>query len=61
MPDKLLVGGGALGCFAAALLLIWMGLWVIVGGIALVIRTSGKVYRRILNRPETDEEDESNG
>ena len=61
MPDKLLVGGGALACFAAALLLIWTGLWIMVGGIAFVIRTSAKAYRRILNRPETDEEDENDG
>ena len=60
MPDRLLLGGAALACFAAALLLIWMGLWIIVGGMALVIRTSAKVYRRILGRPDT-EEDEIDG
>ena len=58
MPDKLLVGGVALGCFAAALILIWTGLWIIVGGISLVIRTSGRIYRRILNIQDPEEEDE---
>ena len=58
MPDRLLVGGAALACFAAALLLIWMGLWIVVGGIALVIRTSARVYRKILGRPETEEEND---
>ena len=50
MPDTLLVAGVALVSFALALLLIWMGLWIAVGGIASVIHWTSGVYRSILRR-----------
>ena len=50
MPDLLLIGGGALVCFALALLFLWTGLWIAVGGFASVIRWTGSVYRRILRK-----------
>ncbi len=50
MPDLLLVAGGAIGCFALALLLIWTGLWIAVGGLASVIRFTANVYRKILRK-----------
>ena len=50
MPDMLLVGGGALVCFGLALLLIWTGLWIAVGGFASVLRWTGSVYRKILRK-----------
>ena len=42
MPDLLLVCGGALGCFALALFFLWTGLWISVGGLAALIRLTGK-------------------
>ena len=50
MPDLLLVAGSALICFALALLFIWMGLWIAVGGFASVIRWTSSVYRKILRK-----------
>ena len=50
MPDLLLVAGAALVCFALALLFIWMGLWIAVGGCAGVIRWTSSVYRKILRK-----------
>ena len=60
MPDMLLVAGGALGCFALALLFIWTGLWIAVGGCVGVVRLTANAYRRILKKrlPEEDEDDE---
>ncbi len=60
MPDMLLVAGGALGCFAFALLLIWMGLWFAVGGCIAVVRMTSGAYRSILKKKvaEEDQDDE---
>lgn len=49
MPDMLLVAGGALVCFALALLFIWTGLWIAVGGCAAAVHFTSGVYRRILH------------
>ena len=58
LPDMLLTAGGALGCFALALLLIWTGLWIAAGGCVCVVRLTRGAYRSILKkkRPEEDEE-----
>ena len=58
MPDLLLVCGGALGCFALALLFLWLGLWFIVGGIAALVRVTGRTYRRILRKKAGEDEDD---
>lgn len=52
MPDLLLVAGGALICFALALLLLWLGLWVLFGGIVRTVKISASVYRKILRKGE---------
>ena len=49
-PDLLLVIGAALVCFAVALILLWLGLWILFGGIASTIRSSARVYRGILKK-----------
>ncbi len=58
MPDLLLVCGGALGCFALALLFLWLGLWFIVGGIAALVRVTARTYRRILRKKAGEDEDD---
>jgi len=55
LPDLLLVGGGALVCFALALLLLWLGLWIMLGGCILTVKISASAYRGILGRKKGDE------
>lgn len=55
LPDLLLVGGGALVCFALALLLLWLGLWIMLGGCILTVKLSASVYRGILGKKKGDE------
>ena len=50
MPDLLLVAGGALITFALALLLLWLGLWVLIGGIIRTVKISASVYRSNLKK-----------
>ena len=50
MPDMLLVAGTALVFFAAALFLVWLGLWIAIGGSILTVRLSGAIYRGILGK-----------
>ena len=59
MPDLLLTCGVTLACMAAALLLLWTGIWVAAGGCALIVRLSGRLYRKILRGPAEEEEDEA--
>lgn len=59
VPDMLLTGGCALLVLAAALLLLWTGLWIAVGGCTAVVRFSRGTYRRILGmRNEEEAEDD---
>lgn len=58
MPDLLLTAGAALALFALTLLFIWTGIWIIVGGCAGVIRTSRRIYGKILKKRTEVEEDE---
>ena len=50
MPDLMLVAGAALILFGLALLFLWMGLWIAVGGFASVLHWTGSVYRSILKK-----------
>ena len=50
MPDLLLVAGGALISLAVALVLLWLGLFVLFGGIVRTIKISASVYRAILKK-----------
>ena len=50
MPDLMLVTGAALVLFGLALLFLWMGLWIAVGGFASVLHWTGSVYRSILKK-----------
>lgn len=50
LPDILLVGGAVLISFCLALLLLWLGVFVAVGGTYLVVRATGGIYRKILGR-----------
>ncbi len=58
MPDLLMVAGGALVAFCVALLLFWLGLWIVVGGIMLTVRFARSMYRGILGRGKEKVEDE---
>lgn len=50
LPDILLLAGGALLCFCLALFLLWLGIWLAVGGTRLTVRITAAVYRGILKR-----------
>ena len=52
MPDMMLVAGAALVCFALALLLVWAGIWIAVGGVILTVRFARSIYRGILGKKE---------
>ena len=54
IPDVMLVAGGVLVALGLALLLIWCGLWIAVGGCALTVRISRGIYRSILGVEEED-------
>ena len=54
MPDMMLVAGAALTCFCLALLLVWMGLWLVITGFVLVVRLARSVYRGILKKKKED-------
>ncbi len=49
-PDLLLVIGGALVAFALALLFMWLGLWIAIGGIIDTVKLSRSIYRGILGK-----------
>ncbi|MBR6209454.1 MAG: hypothetical protein IKQ69_10690 [Oscillospiraceae bacterium] len=53
-PDLILLGGGAVVASALALLLIWMGLWIMIGGFGLIFRMTGSIYGGILGNREED-------
>ncbi len=53
-PDLILLGGGAVVAAALALLLIWMGLWIMIGGFGLIFRMTGSIYGGILGNREED-------
>lgn len=48
IPDVMLVAGGVLVAMGGALLLIWCGLWIAVGGCILTVRISRSIYRKVL-------------
>lgn len=50
LPDMLLLAGGALLSFCLALFLLWLGVWLAVGGTRLTVRITAGVYRRILKK-----------
>ncbi len=50
LPDILVVVGCALAALALAVLFLWLGIWLLVGGIGLVFRTLSRIYSGILGK-----------
>ena len=53
-PDLLMVIGGALIAFALALLFMWLGLWIAIGGIIDTVKLSRSIYRGILGKKKEE-------
>ena len=52
MPDMLLTVGAMLIAFCLAVLLLWTGIWIAVGGGIVIVRSTGSVYKGILHKKE---------
>lgn len=56
LPDILLVGGIAIVSLALCIFFLWLGIWLLVSGIALTIRSISAVYGKVLRKGGADNE-----